>query len=130
MQPAREQMRKMFMLIGVQTLKVVLSMLPVRGKLILTSMVQLQGHCDFAVDNILDKPDKPTPGQTTSSGEKKGLRLVNQEQDLTLGFQCLRSHPGLRDHNGEVYDSLSNTSLMESPDDDKGTVRKQTCNND
>nr|GEU81749.1 hypothetical protein [Tanacetum cinerariifolium] len=101
------------------------------GKLILTSMVQLQGHChtwnsrralhilhagdkvtshpcsehhtttknqiptryqlkystsnakispstrkgsgDFAVNNILDKPDKPALGQTTSSDEKKGV---------------------------------------------------------
>ncbi|GKC03917.1 hypothetical protein Tco_0995527, partial [Tanacetum coccineum] len=32
-----------------------------------------KGSADFAVDNILDKPDKPALGQTTSSGEKKGF---------------------------------------------------------
>ncbi|GKB42905.1 hypothetical protein Tco_0887847, partial [Tanacetum coccineum] len=37
-----------------------------------------KGSADFAVDNILDKPDKPALGQTTSSGEKKVSGLWRQ----------------------------------------------------
>ncbi|GJT70336.1 hypothetical protein Tco_1029622 [Tanacetum coccineum] len=46
-----------------------------------------KGSGDFAVDNILDKPDKPALGQTTSSGEKKGLRIIATTSKINPGHE-------------------------------------------